>query len=86
MTIDAELLSRLVCPRTRRSLRVASEAELEHVNATITAGEAKNLGGSPVTQTLTGGLIPDGEAVVYPVLEGIPVLLAEEAISLEAHV
>jgi uncharacterized protein YbaR (Trm112 family) len=80
MTLDPEFLSLLVCPMTRKPLRMATPAELGRVNATIQTGDARNRGGDPVRTALTDGLVPEGEAVVYPIVEGIPVLLVPEAI------
>ena len=82
MPIDPEFLSILVCPRTRKPLRMASAGELQRVNAAIQAGSARNWGGTAPKDALEEGLVPDGEPVVYPVQQGIPILLIQEAIKL----
>ena len=90
--LDSKLLSILCCPETRMSL---SEAAAECIallnnaisagslkNAAIKAGALKNVAGEAITEPLTEALTtPDGSRV-YPVREGIPVLLADEAILL----
>jgi uncharacterized protein YbaR (Trm112 family) len=82
MPIDPEFLAILVCPKTKKKLRAADARELEAVNAAIRAGTARNRGGEAVKEPLQEGLVPDGEPVVYPIQDGIPVLLTQEAIAL----
>ena len=82
MPIDPELLRILICPRTHKPLREASAEELDVVNARIQGGRAVSYGGESVSQRVLEGLVPEGEPVLYPILEGIPVLLVNEAIGL----
>jgi uncharacterized protein YbaR (Trm112 family) len=84
MTINADFLKMLVCPTTRKPLRLASAAELQRVNDRIAGQQAKNRGGAAVTTAVASGLVPEGEAVLYPILEGIPILLSSEAIPLDS--
>lgn len=72
----------LVCPRTRQPLRLATAAELAAVNAAITAGSARNRGGDPVDRQLESGLVPTSGEALYPILDGIPILLSAAAIPL----
>ena len=78
--IAPEFLAMLVCPATRQSLRVAAAAELEVANAAIAAGELRNRGGNQVAEPLTDALATADGAWLYPVQEGIPILLSPEAI------
>ena len=78
--INPEFLAMLVCPTSRLPLRVATPAELEEANAAIASGAVRNRGGNPVAAALTGALVTDDGAWLYPVQEGIPILLAPEAI------
>lgn len=79
--IDPEFLAMLVCPTSRQPLREASESELDRANARILAGSARNRGGTVVAGTLTAGLATVDGAWIYPIQEGIPILLAAEAIA-----
>jgi uncharacterized protein len=80
MMIDPEFLAMLVCPTSRQPLREATEAELSSINARIQAGAVRNRGGSPVAAVLTAGLTTTDGAWLYAVQEGIPILLAQDAI------
>ena len=80
--IDPELLSILACPETHQGLREASAAELTRVNSAIAEGKLKNLGGKPVTQAFEAGLMREDSRRIYPIREGIPVLLIDEGVAL----
>lgn len=80
--IDPELLSILACPETRESLRLASAEELAAANARIAQGGLENHGGERVTEALTAGLMRADGKRLYPIREGIPVLLVDEGIDL----
>lgn len=83
--MDAEFLDKLVCPSTRKPLRMADAAELAAVNRAIQAGGLKNAAGRVIEDAVQEGLIPESENILYPVQDGIPVLLAEEAIPLQVE-
>ena len=79
---DKALLDILCCPETRGKLGMADEALLSTLNSAISAGSVKNVGGEKVTEPLAEALVTTDKKRVYPVREGIPVLLADEAILL----
>jgi uncharacterized protein YbaR (Trm112 family) len=87
--IDKEFLEILVCPQNRMPLRLADAALMAGLNRAIAAGGIANAAGRPVAESLQGGLVRKDRALLYPIVDDIPVLLAEEAITLdqldEAH-
>jgi uncharacterized protein YbaR (Trm112 family) len=82
MPIDPELVAILVCPESKQSVAPASDAQLAAVNAAIRAGSARNRAGARVEKELTEALVRQDGRVLYPVEEGIPVMLVEESIAL----
>lgn len=79
--IDKELLAILACPETHQPLAQADGAFLERVNARIAAGGMKNVGGTAVDEPLEAGLVREDGKIVYPIKDGIPVLLVDEGIA-----
>lgn len=57
--------------------------KLARVNAAIDAGELVNNEGAAVSELLVEALITDDGKRIYPVNDGIPVLLEDESISME---
>lgn len=57
--------------------------KLASVNAAIEAGELVNHDGARILKPLHEALVTDDGKRVYPVDDGIPVLLEDESISLE---
>jgi uncharacterized protein YbaR (Trm112 family) len=80
--IDKDLLSILACPQSHQPLREATAADLEQVNRRISAGSVKNVGGKPVSAALEAGLVRQDGKRIYPIKDGIPVLLIDEGIEL----
>ena len=78
--IDKDLLQILACPESHQSLAEAEAALLAKINDRIAAGQAKNRAGAAVTVKLEGGLVRQDGKLVYPIREGIPVLLIDEGI------
>jgi len=79
--IDPDFLAMLVCPMTRQPLRAATEDELGRVNEAIAQGSAQNRGGSKVEQPLQAALGTADGGWLYPIQDGIPILLATEAVA-----
>ena len=81
--MDKRLLTILRCPVSHKGLSVLKKDQLEQLNAAIDAGELVNQDGTRLAERLAEGLITDDGKRVYPVVDGIPVLLEGEGISME---
>jgi uncharacterized protein YbaR (Trm112 family) len=82
MPVSSELLEILVCPETRQPIALASPEVLTQVNEKITAGALRNRGGEKVIKAIVEGLVREDGKILYPVDDGIPVMLIEESIEL----
>ena len=80
MPIDGKLLEILCCPVSKTPLAHLESGRLKTLNEAITRGDAQFVGGEPVEQTLREALITEDSKVIYPVVDGIPVLLEEQGI------
>jgi uncharacterized protein YbaR (Trm112 family) len=82
MSVSEELLEILVCPETKQPVALASEELLSKLAQEIEAGKLRNRGGDKVTKPITEGLVREDGKILYPVDDGIPVMLIEESIEL----
>ena len=80
--IDKDLLEILACPETHQPLHEASAAELARANEAIQAGRQQDKAGKPVKEPLEAGLVREDGKVLYPIRDGIPVLLIDEGLPL----
>ena len=81
--MDKRLLAILRCPVTHKGLALAKSATLGEVNAAIESGSVSNRDGRVLAEPLREALLTDDGKVLYPVANGIPVLLEGEAISMD---
>mgnify|MGYP001813784027 FL=1 len=81
--MDKRLLTILRCPVTHKGLSVLKKDKLDKLNAAIAAGGVSTLDGTSLEAPLDEALITDDGKRLYPVNDGIPVLLEGESIQAE---
>jgi uncharacterized protein YbaR (Trm112 family) len=79
--MDRKLLDLLCCPTSRQPLALLEARGLDALNQAIGAGGVRRADESAQTEALRQALITRDRKTVYRVDDGIPVLLAEEAIA-----
>ena len=78
--MDRKLLDILACPSTRQPLALLEREGLESVNRAIAAGAVRRRDDSAQSEPLREALVTRDRKLVYRIDDGIPVLLADEAI------
>ncbi len=81
--IDPEFLKLLRCPETRQTLNIAEPAVVRSLNDRIQAGKAQNRGGAKLEQACEAGLVREDGRYLYPIRDGIPVMLIAESVALK---
>jgi len=82
--MDKRLLSIICCPLTHKGLSLARGDQLKKINRAIAAGELQNRDGVRLSAALKEALVTDDGKTMYPVDDGIPVLLEGESVALES--
>jgi uncharacterized protein len=78
--IDRKLVEILRCPVSRQAVTVAPKDRLRALNAAVAAGELKHQDGREVEGELEEALVTVDGTRIYRVRDGIPIMLADEAI------
>ncbi len=81
--MDKRLLTILRCPVTHKGLSLMKKDKLEKINSAIAAGEVSTHDGVRLAEPLAEALVTDDGKRVYPIDDGIPVLLESESIHME---
>ncbi|MBW2316410.1 MAG: hypothetical protein JRH10_19775 [Deltaproteobacteria bacterium] len=76
------MLDILVCPETRKPVALADGGTISSLNEKIRAGSLRNRGGVQVEKELSEGLLREDGKVLYPIDDGIPVMLIDESIEI----
>ena len=80
MPINDQLLKILVCPEDKTPVAYASPELLSRINSAAAKGELRNRKGEPVTQAFKEALVRADGKVLYPIIDGIPVMMVDEGI------
>lgn len=81
--MDKRLLTILRCPVTHKGLSLLKKDKLEKINSAIAAGGVATHEGVRLEEPLAEALVTDDGKRVYPIDDGIPVLLESESIHTE---
>ncbi len=82
--ISNELLSILKCPVTGSPLQLAEDQLVSKVNSAIDEERARDRLEQKVQEQVEGGLMTAEQTWLYPIRDGIPTLVLEEAIDLNS--
>ncbi|MCG8584645.1 MAG: hypothetical protein MI757_08040 [Pirellulales bacterium] len=80
---DPHTLETLVCPDTRGQLSMVPDTMISRINSLVAREQVVTRSGTTVTEPLSGGLLREDGELLYPIVDGIPKMIADEAIPME---
>ena len=78
--MDPKLLNLLQCPETKQTLHEVPEDLLSRINQKISEKQLRNRAGKEITTPWQQALASEDEKWIYPVVDGIPVMLTDESL------
>jgi uncharacterized protein YbaR (Trm112 family) len=81
--MEPDLIDILRCPVSHAPLRAMTADERDAINRAILAGHVRNGAGAAVAAALDAGLLTRDGRLAYRIDDGIPVMLADEAIAFD---
>jgi uncharacterized protein YbaR (Trm112 family) len=78
--MDKHLLDIICCPVTKLPLELLDADRLSRLNTAIETGDVKNHGAVEPVEAIEEALVTRDGRLVYPIRDGIPVLMEEESI------
>ncbi len=81
--LQNEIVAILRCPNNHTPLTAATEVVVDQLNSAIRGRQIVNRAGKRLNAQIDGGFVRADGKWLYPVVDRIPVLLWDEAISLD---
>lgn len=79
-TLSQDFVNMLCCPVSRQQLVEADSEMVMALNIMQAKGLLQFCNGQPVPYALTSALVRSDQEILYPVRDGIPVLMVDEGI------
>jgi len=81
--LKPDVLTILCCPEDHSTLTLVGRSLIDEINEAVRQGHLRNRAGQIVERAVDGGLMRSKHDLLYPIIDGIPVLVRDEAIPLD---